>query len=187
MPPTLQTQNPSIDAWFVREVWVYHGALRGYLLGRFPTRIEVDDLMQETFRRVLRAREAGEIQVSKAYLCTIARNIAYDLLRREKIISFEGVEEMERLPVIDHAPGVTETVVARQELELLQEAIQSLPERCREVFILRKMHHLPQREIAARLGITENTVEAQVASGLRRCVQFFESKGITPQARRAKP
>ncbi len=179
MPPALQNQSQATNLWFEQEVWVHDVALRGYLRGRFPARIEVDDLVQETYRRVLRARESGGIQISKAYLFTIARNVAYDLLRREKIISIEGITEMSEQTVSDHKPGVTDTVMARQELELLHEAIQGLPERCRQVFILRKMQNLSQREIAARLGISENTVEAQVSSGVRRCVEFFKTKGLS--------
>jgi RNA polymerase sigma-70 factor (ECF subfamily) len=72
------------------------------------------------------------------------------------------------------------------ELELLTQAIQSLPDRCREVLTLRKIEGLSQREIAARMGISEHTVEAQVANGMRRCAQFFRDRGILPP-RKAQP
>jgi RNA polymerase sigma-70 factor (ECF subfamily) len=52
-------------------------------------------------------------------------------------------------------------------------AIQSLPERCREVMTLRKVYGLPQKEIAARLGISECTVSAQLTIGVRKCTESF--------------
>ena len=51
-------------------------------------------------------------------------------------------------------PGVGDLVIRRQELDLLAEAVRSLPERCRQVFLLRKIQNLSQREIALRLGIS---------------------------------
>lgn len=65
-----------------------------------------------------------------------------------------------------------------RELELLTQAIQALPEACRQVLTLRKIYGLSQREIAARLGLTETAVEAQVAEGLRRCAKVFGRNGI---------
>jgi len=51
-----------------------------------------------------------------------------------------------------------------------------LPERCREVFTLRRIHGVSQKEIAARLGISEKTVENQSVLALRRCVEFFRER-----------
>jgi RNA polymerase sigma-70 factor (ECF subfamily) len=69
-------------------------------------------------------------------------------------------------------------VSRQQELDLLREAIQSLPDRCRQVFTLRTAYGLSQREVAARLGISENTVEKQMAKGLERCTEFFARHGL---------
>jgi len=62
-------------------------------------------------------------------------------------------------------------------LQLLIQAIQSLPDRCRQVVTLRKIYGLSQKETAARLDITENTVEVQSAIGLRKCIEFFRHRG----------
>ena len=62
--------------------------------------------------------------------------------------------------------------------EILTKAIQSLPDRCRQVLTLRKIYGLSQKEIAASLGIAEHTVEAQVATGMRRCAIFLARFGL---------
>jgi RNA polymerase sigma factor (sigma-70 family) len=74
---------------------------------------------------------------------------------------------------LDDAAGIPETVARNQELELLTLAIQSLPQRCRQVLTLRRLYGLSQKEIAALLGISENTVEGQVTIGVRKCTEFL--------------
>ena len=60
----------------------------------------------------------------------------------------------------------------------MTQAIQSLPERCRQVLTLRKIYGLSQRQIAQQLDISENTVETQVANGMRRCAAFLARHGL---------
>jgi RNA polymerase sigma-70 factor (ECF subfamily) len=58
-------------------------------------------------------------------------------------------------------------VASRRELGRVQQLIEELPERCRQIFTLRRIHGLSQRETAMRLGVSENVVEMQSARGLR--------------------
>jgi len=138
-----------------------------------------DDVVQEALTRVWKAREAGQIRAPRALLYTTARNLALDQLRRCQIIAFEPLTESDAPSVyVDEALGIPETVAKSQELELMTEAIQSLPERCRQVLTLRKIYGLSQRQIALDLGISENTVETQVANGIRRCAVFLARHGL---------
>lgn len=152
--------------------------LRAWLRTQFPSLTDPDDLVQETFARVLQARAAAPIASAKAFLFTTARNLALDQVRRRKIIGIDALTETTAKFVFDDVPGVSETVGRRQELELLTQAIQSLPERCRQVLTLRKIYGLSQKEIAAQLGISEHTVEAQVGNGMRRCAEFLARHGL---------
>ena len=74
-----------------------------------------------------------------------------------------------------------ETVALAEDIQLLIEAIQLLPDRCRQIFTLRKIYGLSQKEISARLGISEHTVEAQGAIGIRKCAEFFRRHGDAPK------
>jgi RNA polymerase sigma-70 factor (ECF subfamily) len=94
-----------------------------------------------------------------------------------------AVTESELHGVMDESPGTAEVVSRWQEIELLADAIEALPERCRAVFLLRQFENLPQREIAARLGIAEHTVESQLTKALRRCEEFLAARGALPEER----
>lgn len=169
-----------LDLWYREQVVLHEQSLRAYLRRVFPIVTDVDNVVQETFVRVLEARRSGDIANVRGYLFATARNQALALMRRREIIPIDSLAELEALDITTDEPGVPEKVGLRLELELLTQAIQSLPERCREVLTLRKIEGLSQREIAARLGIAEHTVEAQVANGMRRCAQFFRERGILP-------
>ena len=101
-----------------------------------------------------------------------------DFIRTSATNRTEALAENDALNVLDDADGIPETVARNQELELLTQAIQSLPERCRQVLTLRRLYGLSQKEIAARLGISENTVEKQMGKGIRRCTEFFARLGL---------
>jgi RNA polymerase sigma-70 factor (ECF subfamily) len=162
------------ETWFIEQVLPHEGALRGYL-GRFLRRShDIEDVVQDTYARLIALgdEERGRIRQVQAYIFRTARNLAIDRLRRQPIVSLEKMTEIEGLDVIDEGvDGYTE-VNARQELGLLRQAIAALPDRCRQVLTLRKVFGLSQKEIAARLAISENTVERHIANGMRACTEY---------------
>ena len=147
--------------------------LRAWLRSRFPEIGEYDDIVQEAFSRLIQTRRNGAPQNPKAYLFAIARNLAMDHFRRNRGRDENALTEIDRLAVLDESEGIPEALVHHHDLELLTEAIQMLPDRCRQVLTLRKIYGLSQKEIAAQLRIAEHTVEAQVTIGVRKCTEFL--------------
>ena len=173
MPPDVE-----LARWFREEVQPYEEKLRAYLRHRFPTISDVDDIVQETYARLFRERRAGKTFEARSYLFPVARNVAFDIFRRSRTIAIGGLGEMAGLGVLEERPDAAEAASHDQELDLLHEAIQLLPERCREIFALRRLQGLSHREIATKLGISENTVDAQLCNALFRCRQYFVSRGV---------
>lgn len=180
MPLTEQTH------WFVDEVQPHEASLRAYLRHSLDSVSDVDDLVQECYARLWRARNHGEVHSIRAFLFTVARNAVRDLLRRRAVSHALPITENATMPVLENVPDVADVVCRREELAILTDAIRALPERCRHVFLLRKFQGLSQKEIAARLGITENTVESLVAKGARRCAAHLRTYGVGPGSNYAR-
>jgi len=180
MPPlsgSPSSHDPAVTRWFVDEVQPYAGAVRGWLASRFAALTDVDDVVQEALIRVLRARESGPVLAPKALLFVAARNLALNRLRGWQRERREPLADFDLGGVLDEHEDIRETVARLEEFRVLIEAIQALPERCRQVMTLRRIYGLSQKEVAARLGISEHTVEAQSTIGLDKCAQFFRARG----------
>jgi len=164
--------------WFSEEVKPYEPALRAYLLRRFPSLPDHDDLVQEAYTRLLKAKETGRLTYAKAFLFTAARNVAIDVFRRRRVVTHEELSDLAAMPVLDEVPGVAETSERAHRLEVLIEAVNTLPERCREVMVLRHVDGLTYKEIAGRLGISTETVKVHILKGVRDCTAFCRARGL---------
>src|SRR4051812_14699135 len=143
---------PSDQArWFAEEVKLHEPILRGYLQKRFPSLPDHDDIVQEAYSRLLKAEGKGRLTSVKAFLFTVARNVAIDLLRRRQKAEHEPISEIDAMPVLEEVPSVEESFERELRRKNLIEAIASLPDRCREVLMLRHLDGLAYKEIAVRL------------------------------------
>jgi RNA polymerase sigma-70 factor (ECF subfamily) len=179
----MSSSNPELTRWFAEEVLPHESALRAWLRGRFAGLSDVDDLVQESYSRLMKARETGSIACVRAFLFVTARNLALNHLRHQRHERPEGFEELDPSIVVDERAAVPESVARAEDLQLLIQAIESLPERCRQIVTLRKIYGLSQKEVAARLDISEHTVEAQGTIGLRKCIEFFSRRGYGRHSR----
>jgi RNA polymerase sigma-70 factor (ECF subfamily) len=173
---------PPLDAehsrWFAEEVQPLEPALRAYLRGSFPTLQDVDDLVQDAYARLLQARRAGRVTHTKAYLFATARNAALDLFRRGQVIAFEPIAEAHVSSVLEDKPHAADALTRDQEIDLLRDAVRSLPPRCGEILTMRKLQGMSYREIATALGISEHTVNAQLAIAVIRCRRYLQARGV---------
>lgn len=176
-PPTNQAEL-SVSKWFTEEVQPHELALKGYLRRAFPAVRDVDDVVQESYVRILQTHPCQPIASARAFLFTVARRLALNLIARQKTAATIHVGDFSACPVLQDGAGVPERVSRLEVYDLLGEALATLPARCREITVLRKLQGLSQREVAARLGLSEKTVAEQVARGVRRCEEFLRRRGI---------
>jgi RNA polymerase sigma-70 factor (ECF subfamily) len=165
--------------WFAAEVHPHDAQLKAYLRSSFPAVRDIDDVVQESYLRIWRSRAVQPIHSAKAFLFKVARHVALNLVDRQRASPVMVVGDLAALPVLDSRPGVVETVSKNEKVRLLVLALATLPPRCREIIILRKLKGVPQKDVAARLGIAEKTVEEQVARGVKRCEEYLRRRGVT--------
>ena len=122
---------------------------------------QAEDVVQDCFVRLMEA--GGDPQNARAWLYTAVRNRCIDLLRRRNplLVNIQP-EDLDGL-ISDEEAQERSFREAR-----LWEAIDELPARCREIFLLAKRDGLTYREIAQRLDLSEKTVEHQVSKALKR-------------------
>jgi len=149
--------------------------LRRYLTRLLGNASEAQDVAHDAYLRVYPAMARQPPNRPAALLYTAARRLAINRLKRRSI-SPMARDAFRPESAASSAPGVAQQVMARQELDLLEEAIAQLPEGCRVVLLLRKIEQLSHREIADRLGIAVSTVEKQHARALRLLRAAMERK-----------
>jgi RNA polymerase sigma factor (sigma-70 family) len=180
-PPSASHPAPRVDQarWFAEEVHPHESQLKAYLRGSFPSVRDVDDVVQQSYLQVWRRHLAAPVRSAKSFLYKVARHLAIDALRHRECSPVDSVADLTALSVLDDNRDAAEAACTSEELDLLLDAIEALPARCREVVILRKLRGLSQKEIALKMGITERTVEVQGTKGLDRCEQYLRARGVT--------
>lgn len=167
-----------LSAWFVDEVLPLEGVLERFLRRNWRDVDEIADLRQEVYARVFDSCAQTRPESAQAFVLTTARNLLIDRARRAQIVSIETYADMDALaPTLDEL-SPERYLSARSELKLLQGALNLLPARCREVVVLRKIEGLSQREVASKMGITEDTVERQVSKGVRALAMALQATGL---------
>lgn len=154
-----------LDDWFISEVLPAEGALMRYLRQNWRDAAERADLRQEVYARVYEAARERLPDNAQAFVLATARNLLIDRARRSQVVSIEAYAELADLATDELTPD--RHASGRAELRRMVDALEALPPRCREVVVLRKVDGLSQREVADRMGITEDTVEKQIAKGMR--------------------
>lgn len=166
-----------LDAYLENEV-----ALKRFLRRFVRSRDDIDDLAQECFLRAYAAESNHSINSPRAFLFTVAKNLALNELARRANATVETLGDFGDQDVIvdESQVAIDDEVDSRERIRQLARAIASLPPQCSKVFILRKMQGLSHKEIAARLNISVRTVENHVALGLLRCKAYLRANGGLP-------
>ncbi len=138
-----------------------------FLRHNWRNKSDIPDLVQEVYARVYEAARKEMPDQAKSFVFTTAHNLLIDRVRREKIVQFETVSELDTLAIAADEPAPDRSAIARDELRRLAVALDRLSPRTREVVTMRRIEGLARAEIAQRLGITEVTVKWHLNEGLR--------------------
>jgi RNA polymerase sigma-70 factor (ECF subfamily) len=147
--------------------------LKRFLARFFSNRQDIEDVAQEAFLRAYIAEQQKDIEQPKAYLFRIAKNLALTKLTKKSKKITDYLEECSASVVIECGAAADCEVEAQQTLGLYCEAVAALPEKCRQVFLLRKVHGLAHKEIAEHMSLSVSSVEKYLLRGVLECRAFM--------------
>ena len=157
------------------------GFLRNFL-GRFLSqRQDIEDVVQETYLRAYNAEQGGckpgkVIDYPKAFLFQIAKNIALTELSRKSRRITDYIEDVELSLVLDNGATTEEELEAQEHIDLICEAVTTLPERRQRIYLMRKVHGASHQEIADTLGISTSAVEKHLLKAMLVCRDYIRER-----------
>jgi RNA polymerase sigma factor (sigma-70 family) len=140
----------------------YHAVLLRYFARRGISPPDAQDLAQEVFAKLSKGHPLAHVLSGEAYLFTTAANVASDFFRWRKVRSDNPPESFYETFHRSDNFNPERLVEGRQELLGIIAALNEMPERMRNIFILARLENLPRSEIARRLGISKSLVEQQI-------------------------
>ncbi len=160
-------QTHSKDEFAVRMDAQFRRPLMSYFHRRVRNHAEAEDLTQQVFLRLLAAGDTGQIDRVEAYVFTIAGNLLKDRSRTLARRGDNGPSLDEDLigDLVKEAADIRtpeRVLLGRESLANVLATLGELDERTRDIFILFRLEHMKQHEIAALYGIGLSTVERLV-------------------------
>jgi len=130
-------------------------------------------LVQETFSRFwLYLSEGKEVENSRAFLYRIATNLIIDESRKKRPISLDYLREEEGFdPKVDSHKATEAIIDLKDALKLFQE----LPEKYRDILVMRFVDELSPKEIAEITGLSENAVSVRVNRGMKKVREIIKA------------
>lgn len=126
------------------------------------------DLLQETYVRLLRLADTRSVEQPRALLHRIAANLAIDHLRASKsrLHAAEPLETAIEVPC--QAPSQERTLLGKERLQMFIRAVEALPPRTREAFLLYRIQGYAYRDIATKMGVSISGVDKHIRRAIDR-------------------
>lgn len=149
-----------------------------------------DDILQEVYCRMLTLASTDHIVDPRDYMLKATYRVLGQKIRKSRVVPIRTMQNLEALDVADRRTNPEVAATSRSELKHVLDLIRALPERCRAVFVLRKVHGFSQAETASKLSLSENIVEKETAKGLNLILGTLALKQLSGEPsprRRRKP
>ncbi len=152
----------------VRKLFEEHNrALVTFLAARLHSQAEARDVAQEAYVRMLQLHKGGEISFLRAYLFRIASNLAVDRMRRRSVRQDGAPPAL--FEELLAQPDPERVVLARQELEIVRQALRELPQKCRQAFAQYMFDDVSVADIAVQMRVSPRMIRHYIAEALAWC------------------
>jgi len=140
--------------------------LRRFIRRRVASREDAEDVIQDAYLRLLCYSARNKVESPERLLFSVARNLAVDNGRRQRVRDRTAAEYAILDSFAYELPAADEVIDAQQRLRNVEEAVATLPRRCREVFLMHRIDGLSYSQIARDCGISVSAVEKLIARAL---------------------
>ncbi|WP_353171854.1 sigma-70 family RNA polymerase sigma factor [Acinetobacter rudis] len=149
--------------------WLYY-----WLLKKMDGAAQAEDVLQDTFIKILRAGDTLNIQKPKSYLIKTATRIIIDQKRR-KVIEQAYLEYLQLNGAQYDDTNPEQVIIAIETLDRIAMMLDGLPERVRKVFLARYLEGHQQMKIAEDFAISRRTVQLDLIKALQHCDAILSS------------
>jgi RNA polymerase sigma factor (sigma-70 family) len=161
---------------FINQLVKLHGpALERFLTRKLDNPADAAEVAQDAYLRIYRLQHPEQLDNARAFLFQVAANLAVDQLRRRSLhfrfLKGErqelGGEESADYPASAASPE--KILRARQKLQRIYRAVETLPVKCRQAFLLHRNSGMSYSEIAHEMGVSVSSVEKYILQALKKC------------------
>jgi len=140
--------------------------LKGMLRRRGSSQEDAEDLVQEAFVRLqIYCNEGNEVRSPEAFLARTALNLAVDAHYRDRAHLYAS-ESPEQLELADLAPTPEDVLAAEQRFQRVQDLLNGVSRRTREVLYMHRLHGLSYAQIAEHFDISVSAIEKHIANAM---------------------
>lgn len=170
-PTAAPAERPLAAAFFTD----HHPWLLGRLHQRLSSRADAEDLASETFVRVVAQPDLSAVGTPRAFLTTIAKRVLFDFWRRRDL-------ERAYLDAIAHlpealAPSPEERAVLLESLDAIARALDGLPGKAQQAFLMSQLDAMTYADIGAQLGVSASMVRKYMVQGWQACARALQAQG----------
>ncbi len=159
---------------FIADLVSEHGVpLEKYLARKLDNPEDAAELAQEAYMRLHRLEQPESLDNARAFLFQVATNLAVDQLRRRqlhfKFLKSEKNQAIDGEPVDYNAAGASPEQIlgARQKLDTIDQAIEELPFKVKQAFLLHRQSGLSYSAIAQQMGVSVSSIEKYILQALK--------------------
>lgn len=161
---------------FIAELVAEHGVLlERYLARKLDSPEDAAELAQEAYIRLHRLEQPENLDNARAFLFQVATNLAVDQLRRRQLhfrfLRSEKNQAEDGEPADINAAGASpeQILAAREKLAAIEQAVEELPFKAKQAFLLHRQSGMPYSAIAEQMQVSVSSVEKYILQALRHC------------------
>lgn len=151
-------------------------SLMRFALRFFKNPVEVEDVVQEAFVKVVEAQQTRKIKYINSYMFQTVKNLSLKQIDKSSYRLTDSLGDFSPETVLSTST-MEDQFESNQKLELFCRAVRQLPLKCQRAYILRRVYGFSHQEIAEIMKISIKTVEAHLTKAIVRCTDYMETEG----------